>query len=113
MKWMGNYLGHQNSDDDVKNLIFPTLVLTKPAVTRDELAAIEAYYVSQSPREVAPAFDRQSSPPVTTLFKPEPWPSYAAPFTISLVHIDLSGSGCTSVRSMIRFSVYSPPTANC
>ena len=50
MKWMGNYLGHANADDDVKNLIFPSLVPTEPSITREELRAIEAYYVAAAPQ---------------------------------------------------------------
>ena len=37
IKWMGNYLGHPNLDDDVKKLIYPTLVATKPFITAEEL----------------------------------------------------------------------------
>lgn len=88
IKWMGNYLGYPNSDDDVKNLIYPTLVATKPFVTPDELRAIEEYYVSAAPAEIEPAFPRDRPLPVTSLFKPERWPGYPKAATASLVAID-------------------------
>jgi hypothetical protein len=90
IKWMGNYLGHANLDDDVKNLIYSSLVPTQPAITRDELAAIESYYVSESTEEITPAFPRDGSVSVTSIFRPEPWPGYGRPLTVSLVKIDAS-----------------------
>ncbi|MEX2171178.1 MAG: VCBS repeat-containing protein [Pirellulales bacterium] len=88
IKWMGVYLGHPNSDEDIKNLIYPTLVPTQPSITREELDAIEAYYVDAAPVEIAPAFPRDQSLPITTLFRPEHWPGYDRPLTVSLVKID-------------------------
>lgn len=88
IKWMGNYLGHPCEDDDVKKLIYPTLVATKPFITRDELAAIENYYVAEAPEHVEPAFPRDRPLPVTSLFKPVRWGGYPQAVTVSLVAID-------------------------
>lgn len=88
MKWMGNYLGYPSEQDDIKKLIYPTLVATKPFVTRDELAAIEDYYVSSAPENVEPAFPRDRPLPIATLFQPERWPGYPQAVTVSLVAID-------------------------
>jgi hypothetical protein len=88
VKWMGNYLGHPNLDDDVKKLIYPTLVATKPFLTAEELQAIQDYYVSEAPKTIEPAFSRNKTLPVTPLFKPERWPGYPQAVTVSLVAID-------------------------
>lgn len=88
IKWMGNYLGHPNTDDDVKNLIYPTLVATKPFVTAEELRAIQDYYMSAAPAETEPAFPRNQPLPTTALFSPQRWPGYLKPATASLVAID-------------------------
>jgi hypothetical protein len=88
IKWMGVYLGYPNVDDDIKNLIYPTLVPTQPSVTREELGAIEAYYVTHAPEQVPPAFPRDRPLPVSKLFTPQPWPGYGRPKTVSLVLID-------------------------
>ena len=85
---MGNYLGHPYEQEDVKKLIYPTLVATKPFITRDELAAIEEYYTSAAPESVEPAFPRDRSLPITQLFKPQRWPGYPQANTVSLVAID-------------------------
>jgi hypothetical protein len=88
MKWMGNYLGHPNLDDDVKNLIFPSLVPTQPSITSEELHAIAAYYESAAPQQIQPAFPRDQPLPITALFVPNSWPGYDRPTTVSLVKID-------------------------
>ena len=88
IKWMGNYLGYPNSDNDVKRLIYPTLIATKPFITAEELRAIQDYYVAAAPAETEPAFPRDRPLPVTSLFKPERWPGYPQPVTVSLVAID-------------------------
>jgi hypothetical protein len=88
IKWMGNYLGHPNLDDDVKNLVATKLIPTQPAITREELSAIQAYYESEAPEEIIPAFPRNKPLSITKLFYPEHWPGYDRPITISLVKID-------------------------
>ena len=107
MKWMGIYLGHPNSGDDIKNLIYPSLVPTHPAVTPEELQAIEDYYVATAPPQIEPAFPRHKRLPITAIFKPEPWPGYARPVTVSLVKIDsdrqrLYLGGGSGHRSFVR-----------
>lgn len=88
VKWMGNYLGYPNTDDDVKKLIYPTLVATKPFITRDELRLIEEYYVNNAPEQIAPAFPRDKALPLTTTFQAAPWPRSPQAITISMVAID-------------------------
>ncbi|RIK74139.1 MAG: hypothetical protein DCC67_16975 [Planctomycetota bacterium] len=88
MRWMGNYLGYPDTAPDIKNLIYPTLVATEPSITREQWQAIQSYYTSQAPAEIAPAFPRDQPPPLADLFRPEPWPGYVEPQTISLVAID-------------------------
>jgi FG-GAP-like repeat len=88
IKWMGNYLGHINRDRDIENLIYPSLVATQETVTRSELDAILAYYLSEAPEHIAPAIPRNEALPITSLLYPEAWPGYEQAETISLVKID-------------------------
>jgi hypothetical protein len=88
IKWMGNYLGHPNSDEDVKKLIYPALVPTQPSITRDDLRAIETYYVAAAPAEISPAFERDKPLPVASIFRPEAWRGYERPQIVTLVKID-------------------------
>lgn len=88
LKWMGNYLGHPNRDKDVENIIYPTLVPTEQSVTREELAAIQTYFETNAPAVIVPAFARDQSLPIATLFQPEPWPGYERPKIVTLVEIN-------------------------
>jgi hypothetical protein len=100
IKWMGNYLGHPYEQDDVKKLIYPTLVATKPFITREELAAIQDYYVSAAPKQVEPAFPRDRPLPITSLFKPQRWPGYPQP----------SRSRWSPSTPLVGVSMSEPPT---
>ncbi len=86
--WMGNYLGFPNITKENTKIVYRSLVASQPAITRDELDAIEKYLTTNAKPENRPAFNRDSPPPVTTLFRPEGWPGYGSPITVSMLKID-------------------------
>ncbi len=88
IRWMGNYLGYPNNDKDVQNIVYRSLVASQPAITLEELHAIETYFVTNAPEKIVPGFGPNHPPAITKLFKPEQWPGYEQPKTISLVKID-------------------------
>lgn len=86
--WMGNYLGFPNITKENDKITYRSLVASQPSITRTELDAIEKYLTTNAKPETQPAYNRDNPPPVTKLFRPENWPGYTNPITVSMVQID-------------------------
>ena len=54
VKWMGHYLGHDQFTGADRTLIMPQFVPDHPKATKEELKAIEFYFVNSSEPEIEP-----------------------------------------------------------
>lgn len=86
--WMGNYLGYRNDFGPFRNIVNRSAVPAEPALSRQELRDILAYYETHAPVEV----QIPSTPSVTTgspRFRPHPLPlPLHEAASVTLVHVD-------------------------